>query len=89
MKRFQNFSTSRLIRFASTALTVTLLITLRVETPCSLEVPPSAHPTSGTARNELSEFCSQCRNSLSFSYRRERRSNSALLRVVTRAKEME
>ena len=34
MKQFRNLR-SQLLRYASTALTVSLLITLRVETPCS------------------------------------------------------
>jgi hypothetical protein len=42
MKRLPNFR-SRLIRYASTALTVSLLVTLRVETPC--RTPSSAAPT--------------------------------------------
>ena len=34
MKPFRNFR-SQLLRYATTALTVSLLVTLRVETPCS------------------------------------------------------
>lgn len=34
MKQFRNLR-SQLLRYATTALTVSLLITLRVETPCS------------------------------------------------------
>lgn len=39
MKQSENFRTN-LIRYISTALTVSLLVTLKVETPCS--VPSSA-----------------------------------------------
>ena len=35
MKQFPNYRASRLIRLAGTVLTVSLLVTLRVETPCT------------------------------------------------------
>ena len=41
MKQSKNFR-ANLIRYVSTALTVSLLVTLRVETPCS--PPASASP---------------------------------------------
>jgi hypothetical protein len=41
MKQFRNFR-SRLLRYATTALTVSLLVTLRVETPCT--APSGAVP---------------------------------------------
>lgn len=40
MTRFPNFrSAGRLARYASTILTVSLLVTLKVEVPCSLQPP--------------------------------------------------
>ena len=47
MKQSENFRTN-LIRYVGTALTVSLLVTLRVETPCSL--PSSAPPVVTTSR---------------------------------------
>lgn len=46
MKQSGNFR-ANLIRYVSTALTVSLLVTLRVETPCSL--PSSSAPAQGTS----------------------------------------
>jgi hypothetical protein len=42
MKQFRNLR-SQLVRYMGTALTVSLLVTLRVETPCSPQsnVPPA------------------------------------------------
>ena len=42
MKQFRNFR-SRLLRYATTALTVSLLVTLRVEMPCT--APSGAAPS--------------------------------------------
>lgn len=40
MTRFPNFrGAGRLARYASTVLTVSLLVTLKVEAPCSLQPP--------------------------------------------------
>ena len=36
MKQFPIFRASRLIRLAGTVLTVSLLVTLRIETPCTM-----------------------------------------------------
>jgi len=40
MKQFRNLR-SQLLRYATTALTVSLLITLRVETPCTAPSGPA------------------------------------------------
>jgi hypothetical protein len=42
MKRYPNFR-ANLVRYASTALTVSLLVTLRLDTPCT--VPSGAAPS--------------------------------------------
>ena len=46
MKQSESFR-ANLIRYVGTALTVSLLVTLKVETPCSL---PSTAPTAATSR---------------------------------------
>ena len=49
MTRFPNFrNAGRLARYASTVLTVSLLVTLKVEAPCTLE-PPPVQPSSGAS----------------------------------------
>jgi hypothetical protein len=42
MKQYQNFR-ANLIRYVSTALTVSLLITLRIETPCASSGAAPSH----------------------------------------------
>lgn len=56
MTRFPNFrGAGRLARYASTVLTVSLLVTLKVETPCSLQ--PPLEPRLGAAPgHELHEI---------------------------------
>jgi hypothetical protein len=54
MKQSENFRTN-LIRYVSTALTVSLLVTLRVETPCS--PPASASPNVSMRRCLTPQFC--------------------------------
>ena len=49
MKQFPTFRASKLIRLAGTVLTVSLLVTLRIETPC--EMSSDAAP-----RHELHEI---------------------------------
>ena len=49
MKQSGNFR-ANLIRYVSTALTVSLLVTLRVETPCSL---PSNSPPAPTSPDKV------------------------------------
>lgn len=45
MTRFPNFRGARtLVRYASTVLTVSLLVTLKVETACPLKTAPVAQP---------------------------------------------
>lgn len=56
MTRFPNFrGAGRLARYASTILTVSLLVTLKVEAPCSLQ-PPLVQPSlSASPGHELHE----------------------------------
>ena len=56
MTRFPNFrGVGRLARYASTVLTVSLLVTLKVEAPCTLQ-PPMVQPSLGASpRHELHE----------------------------------
>ena len=56
MKQFQNFRVRQLFRYAGTALTVSLLVTLRVETSCA-DSERSAEMTLRTApSHELHEI---------------------------------
>ena len=56
MTRFPNFrGAGRLARYASTILTVSLLVTLKVETPCSPDSPVVQPGLGATSSHELHE----------------------------------